>query len=86
MLSLLALDIQKRQERLSEIRLRERRTTLLFSVYAIALWALYVSLWYADFVPTLSSHARRSKFEKSVQAGPVLLGPVVYVVSFLICS
>ena len=79
MLALLALDIQKRQQHLSEIRLRERRTTLLFSVYALALWAAYVSLWYADFVPTLSGHARYSKYEKSVQAVPVFLGPIVYV-------
>lgn len=76
-LALLALDIQKRQERLSEIRLRERRTTLLFSVYALALWVAYVSLWYTDLVPTLSGHARYSKFEKSVEAVPVFLGPIV---------
>ena len=79
MLELLALDIQKRQTRLSEIRLRERRTTLLFSVYALALWAAYVALWYTNFVPNLSGHPRYSKFEKSVQVVPVFLGPVVYV-------
>jgi endoplasmic reticulum junction formation protein lunapark len=81
-LALLALDIQKRQERLSEIRLRERRSTLLFSIYAISLWVAYVSLWYTDLVPTLSGHARYSKYEKSVQAVPVFLGPIVYVAGF----
>ena len=85
-LALLALDIQKRQERLSEIRLRERRTTLLFSVYALALWVAYVSLWYADLVPTLSGHARYSKFEKSVEAVPVFLGPIVYVANYYILT
>lgn len=83
-LALLALDIQKRQERLSEIRLRERRSTLLFSVYALALWVAYVSLWYTDFVPTLSGHPRYSKFEKSVEAVPVFLGPIVYVAQTLL--
>lgn len=82
MLALLALDIQKRQERLSEIRLRERRSTLLFSVYALALWVAYVSLWYTDLVPTLSGHARYSKVEKSVEAVPVFLGPIVCVARF----
>lgn len=76
-LALLALDIQKRQEQLSEIRLRERRATLLFSVYAIASWAVYVSLWYTDLVPTLSGHARYSQFERSIQAIPVFIGPIV---------
>ena len=79
MLALLALDIQKRQERLSEIRLRERRSTLLFSIYAIALWVAYVSLWYTDLVPILSGRARYSKFEKSVQGLAVFVGPIVYV-------
>jgi hypothetical protein len=76
-LASLALDIQKRQTRLSEIRLRERRTTLLFSVYALALWVAYLSLWYTDLVPTLSNHPRYSKFEKSVEAAPVFLGPIL---------
>ncbi|EKM58183.1 uncharacterized protein PHACADRAFT_26705 [Phanerochaete carnosa HHB-10118-sp] len=76
-LALLALDIQKRQERLSEIRLRERRSTLLFSIYALSSWVAYLSLWYTDLVPTLSSHARYSKFEKSVEAIPVFAGPIV---------
>ena len=79
MLALLALDIQKRQERLAEIRLRERRATLVISMYALALWVAYVSLWYTDLVPTLSNHARYSKYEKSIEAIPALLGPIAYV-------
>ncbi|KIP05915.1 hypothetical protein PHLGIDRAFT_19566 [Phlebiopsis gigantea 11061_1 CR5-6] len=76
-LALLALDIQKRQEQLSEIRLRERRTTLLFSVYALVVWVAYLSLWYTDLVPTLSGHARYSKYEMAVEAAPVFIGPIV---------
>ncbi|KAL6302717.1 hypothetical protein BKA93DRAFT_900240 [Sparassis latifolia] len=75
----LVLDIQKRETRLSEIRLRERRSTLLFSIYAIALWAAYGSLWlwYTDLLPNLSGHHRNSKFEKAVKAFPVFVGPIV---------
>ncbi|KAJ3530117.1 hypothetical protein NM688_g7755 [Phlebia brevispora] len=76
-LASLALDIQKRQTRLSEIRLRERRSTLLFSLYALALWVAYVSLWYTDMVPTLSSHPRSSSFEKWLEGAPVYIGPIV---------
>ncbi|KAH9931197.1 hypothetical protein B0H21DRAFT_761142 [Amylocystis lapponica] len=76
-LASLALDIQKRQTRLSEIRLRERRSTLLFSVYALAFWAVYGTLWYMHLLPNLSGHSRNSKFEKAVQALPVFAGPIV---------
>ena len=83
MLALLALDIQKRQERLSEIRLRERRATLLFSIYAIAFWVAYLSLWYTDLVPTLSGRARGSKTEKSLEAIPVFLGPILCAIFYI---
>ncbi|KIM73550.1 hypothetical protein PILCRDRAFT_824597 [Piloderma croceum F 1598] len=75
-LSSLALDIQKRQSRLSDIRLRERRSTLLTTVYAFSIWALYVSLWYAGVLPNLSGHARKSGIEKAVKGAPVVVGPI----------
>lgn len=78
-LAALSTDIQKRQTHLSEIRLRERRATLLFSVYAILLWIVYTSMWYKDFLPTLTAHKRNSQFEKTVEGVPVFLGPIVYV-------
>ncbi|EIW54803.1 uncharacterized protein TRAVEDRAFT_60246 [Trametes versicolor FP-101664 SS1] len=76
-LAALSTDIQKRQTHLSEIRLRERRATLLFSVYAILLWIVYTSMWYKDFLPTLTAHKRNSQFEKTVEGVPVFLGPIV---------
>lgn len=78
-LAALSTDIQKRQTHLSEIRLRERRATLLFSVYAILLWIVYTSMWYKDFLPTLTAHKKNSQFEKTVEGVPVFLGPIVYV-------
>jgi hypothetical protein len=60
-LSSLALDIQKRQSRLSDIRLRERRSTLLTTVYAFSIWALYVSLWYTGLLPNFSGRAREGR-------------------------
>ncbi|KAI0365814.1 hypothetical protein BV20DRAFT_972730 [Pilatotrama ljubarskyi] len=76
-LALLSRDIQKRQTHLNEIRLRERRTTLLFSVYAILLWIVYTTMWYKDYLPTLTTHQRNSQFEKTVEAVPVFVGPIV---------
>ena len=78
-LASLALDIQKRQTHLSEIRLRERRSTLLFSIYAIALWGGYVSLWYADWLPQLTNKHSRSQYERNARGIPVFIGPIVYV-------
>ncbi|OCH86452.1 hypothetical protein OBBRIDRAFT_797157 [Obba rivulosa] len=73
----LALDIQKRQTRLSELRLRERRATLVVSVYALLLWLAYGGLWYTELLPNISGHRSNGKFEKTVKAIPVFLGPIV---------
>ena len=74
---MLSKDIQERQTRLSEIRLRERRASLLVSVYALLGWIAYTSLWYMDLVPNLTTHGRSSGFEKTTKAVPVFLGPIV---------
>ncbi|KAL4246655.1 Endoplasmic reticulum junction formation protein lunapark [Abortiporus biennis] len=76
-LASLASDIQKRQTRLSEIRLRERRSTLNFSLIAFSLWVAWVSLWYMDYLPNLSHHPRKSTFEKAVRGIPVFVGPII---------
>ena len=79
-LALLSQVIQKRQTRLSEIRLRERRATLLVSVYALVAWIAYTTLWYMDFLPNITTHKRSSNFERTTEAVPVFVGPIVYVV------
>ncbi|KAA1475031.1 hypothetical protein DENSPDRAFT_841744 [Dentipellis sp. KUC8613] len=73
-LSSLALDIQNRQTRLSEIRLRERRTSLAVTLYSIALWGLYMGLWYTGLLPR---RRRYGQLEKTLQALPVFLGPII---------
>ncbi|KIJ69683.1 hypothetical protein HYDPIDRAFT_104277 [Hydnomerulius pinastri MD-312] len=70
-LSALAADVQKRQTRLAEIRLRERRTTLQFTLGTILFWFAYVSLWWTR---TLPSAWRESGLGKAaVLVGPVLI-------------
>lgn len=77
-LSNLQLDIQKRQVKLSEIRLRERRATLLVTLYTLAAWGLYISLWYLGVLPH-SSGQRRGGVEKVVKGAPVIIGPILWV-------
>ena len=78
-LSSLALDIQNRQVKLSEIRLRERRSTLLVTLYTLAGWVAYVSLWYMNILPNFSGRAGSSRFERAVKGFPVTSGPILCV-------
>lgn len=78
-LASIELDIQKRQTRLSEIRLRERRTTLKVTLYTLGFWVVYVSLWYAQFLPGFNRQRPDAAFEKFVKGVPVLIGPILYV-------
>ncbi|EDR15508.1 uncharacterized protein LACBIDRAFT_301960 [Laccaria bicolor S238N-H82] len=78
-LSNLADDIKKRRVKLSEIRLRERRATLLVTLYTLATWVAYVSLWYVEYLPQIrdSAGVRSVGLERAVKAFPVLIGPIV---------
>ncbi|TDL25384.1 hypothetical protein BD410DRAFT_766007 [Rickenella mellea] len=76
-LAALALDIQKRQTRLSEIRLRERRTTLLVTLYTFVIWTVYVVLWYTGWLPNMSQRPNASAFEKMAKGTPLVLGPIL---------
>ncbi|KAF9463634.1 hypothetical protein BDZ94DRAFT_1258160 [Collybia nuda] len=73
----MALDIEKRKVKLSELRLRERRATLLVTLYTLAGWAVYVTLWYMRLLPNFSAHGSRSGFERTVKGLPVVVGPVI---------
>ncbi|KAI0063818.1 hypothetical protein BV25DRAFT_1906903 [Artomyces pyxidatus] len=76
-LSSLALDIQKRQTRLSEIRLRERRATLVVTLYALAAWGAYGSLWYTGLLPNISGRPTNTQLEKAVKGFPAVIGPIL---------
>ncbi|KAI5983123.1 hypothetical protein EDD15DRAFT_2376862 [Pisolithus albus] len=69
-LSTLAADVQKRQTRLAEIRLRERRTTLHFTFGTIFIWFAYVSLWYTRTLP-------QTWRESGLGKAAVLIGPIL---------
>ncbi|KAJ4480914.1 hypothetical protein J3R30DRAFT_3462301 [Lentinula aciculospora] len=76
-LSTLANNIRKRQQQLSEIRLRERRATLLVTLYTLAAWVAYVSLWYTDLLPNIRGRGAQQPAKRFVSALPVVLGPIV---------
>ncbi|TCD69552.1 hypothetical protein EIP91_007176 [Steccherinum ochraceum] len=75
-LASLANDIQKRQTRLAEIHLRERRWTLLGTIYTLSVWAAYVSLWYVNWLPHVH-WPRNPNLERSVKGIPVFVGPII---------
>ncbi|KAG8762054.1 hypothetical protein FRC11_011439 [Ceratobasidium sp. 423] len=52
-LEAIAESIRTRDEHLSEIRLREKRTSLLFSLYSVGAWGLYLAAWFASMLPSL---------------------------------
>ncbi|KAK0443975.1 uncharacterized protein EV420DRAFT_1575786 [Desarmillaria tabescens] len=76
-LASLALDIQKRQTKLADIRLRERRSTLLVTLYTFVAWVVYVALWYTGALPSLAGYYRNLRVEKAVKGLPVVIGPII---------
>ncbi|KAJ3569166.1 hypothetical protein NP233_g5230 [Leucocoprinus birnbaumii] len=78
-LASLADDIQKRQTKLSEIRLREKRSTLLATLYTLLAWLVYTSLWYLDILPSIFQPTARKHAvaERAVRGLPVFIGPII---------
>jgi hypothetical protein len=72
-------DINKRETRLSEIRLRERRITLLVTLYTVGFWVVYVSVWYTNpgLLPLLAAKESTHPLEKFVKGVPVATGPII---------
>jgi hypothetical protein len=74
----LALSIQRRQSQLSEIRVRERRATLLVTVYALAAWLIYVGLWYLGFLSERRAYSRGvGNTRKALKVAPLFVGPIM---------
>lgn len=83
-LTALAEDIQKRQTHLADIRLHERRITLMGTLYSFVAWAAYVGVWYLkpDMLPSVTGRGMESALEKGVKLVPVVLGPILCVLRF----
>lgn len=79
MLSNLADEVQKRQIHLSEIRLRERRATLQITLYTLAGWVAYVSLWYLNVLPHFKHGVSFGgiNVERMTKSVPVVIGPIM---------
>jgi hypothetical protein len=69
---------------MAEIRLRERRTTLLLTLYTLVGWAAYAGVWYLQpaFLPHLGGE-RGTPVEGALKAVPVFLGPILCVLSLV---
>jgi len=76
-LASLVKNIEERQIRLSEIRLRERRTSLLVTIYTMASWVVYVAFWYLNLLPSFFGDRKRERFETAWKALLVFIGPIL---------
>ncbi|KAJ6605963.1 hypothetical protein B0H10DRAFT_2075372 [Mycena sp. CBHHK59/15] len=74
-LATLATNIQKRQTLLSEIRLRERKATMLVTLYAILGWLMYLAFWYYGVVSAgRGANGQVRGAERALRALPVFVG------------
>jgi hypothetical protein len=80
LLSRLSTEIAEAKTHLSEIRLRERRLTLLINAYGVALWAIWAGLWWIGGLPLgLFGWDSRGNEASFVGIGGVGAGPLVWV-------
>lgn len=78
LLARLSTEIDETRVHLSEVRLRERRWSLLVNLYGIALWAVLVGLWWTRHLPLGLFGWRSDGLEaKAVGAGIVGAAPVL---------
>ncbi|GAA6063135.1 hypothetical protein JCM10212_001183 [Sporobolomyces blumeae] len=73
-LSGLQSKIQTRQQKLQQIKLRERRANVLLFTYGLALYVLYAVLWYFGIV---GARPHDGWYAKAAKATPVVTGPVL---------
>jgi hypothetical protein len=84
LLSRLSSDISDAKIHLSEIRLRERRSALLITLYGLGLWGVWAGLWWVGGLPFgLLGWDRDGMEVRLVGAAGVGIGPILYVSSYL---
>lgn len=80
LLAKLSTEIDEARVHLSEVRLRERRWSLLVNLYGIALWAVLVGLWWTRHLPLgLLGWSSDGMEAKIVGTSIVAAAPVLYV-------
>ncbi|CED83257.1 Predicted membrane protein [Phaffia rhodozyma] len=94
LLQTLSQSIQDKQQHLSEIKLRERRSTLLVTLYLIGFWILYALLWWIDYLPLglMGFNSQPDEWESDDERGlvesyggiiilalPAFIGPIVII-------
>ncbi|KAK8870027.1 hypothetical protein IAR55_000597 [Kwoniella newhampshirensis] len=86
LLARLATDISEAKTHLSEIRLRERRFSLLVNAYGVAAWAVWVGLWWVNGLPLgLIGLSHRDIEGRVISLGGIMGGPVfIYLLNRLV--
>ncbi|KAK4684072.1 endoplasmic reticulum junction formation protein lunapark, partial [Tremellales sp. Uapishka_1] len=78
LLAHLSTEIQEAKTHLSEIRLRERRLSLLLMLYGVAAWSFWTGLWYLHALPFgLVGWTNDGVEARAASLAGIALGPIV---------
>ena len=78
MLARLATEINDAKLHLSEVRLRERRYSLLLNAYGVGLWAIWFGLWWFQGIPWgLIGWYEGGSAARAAGVGGVVAGPIL---------
>lgn len=75
-LSRLSSEIAEAKTNLSEIRLRQRRISLLVTVYGVLLWFAWVALWWIGGIPWRMVGVYDDGIAQLVELAIIVFGPV----------
>lgn len=75
-LSRLSSEIAEAKTNLSEIRLRQRRISLLVTVYGVLLWLTWVALWWIGGIPWRMVGVYDYGIAQLVELAIIVFGPV----------
>jgi hypothetical protein len=78
LLARLSTEIDEVKTHLSQVRLKERRWSLLVNAYGITLWAVWVGLWYVRGLPLGLFRIDSQSLEyKAIGGGGIAAGPIL---------
>jgi hypothetical protein len=78
-LARLSTEINEAKTNLSEIRLRERRISLLLYAYGVLGWAVWVGLWWIHGLPWALFGINAETLGRALGAAGVIGGPIGFV-------
>jgi hypothetical protein len=75
-LARLSTEINEAKTNLAEIRLRERRFSLLLNLYGISLWVLWIGVWWLGAIPWGLVALHDDGLAQMIEFAVIIAGPV----------